>query len=117
MSVSERATPTRRPAYHRPTDAARRAGKERVTDLTEKRSLLEDLARRLGIDVRYEALGSRGSSVGGMCRLHGREVMLVDAHAPVAEQVGVLLDALSGRDIEAIFVPPTIRSDLERRRG
>lgn len=87
----------------------------RVTDLIAKRTLLEDLARRLGIAVRYEALGSRGSSVGGLCRLQARQVIIVDARAPIAEQVGVLLDVLAGQDLEAIFVPPAIRADLERR--
>lgn len=88
-----------------------------ATDVGSKRRLLEQLAERLGIEVRYEPMGEwRGASAGGLCRLHGRAVILVDAGAPPAEQVGVLLDALCQLDTESIFVPPAIRRELDRRR-
>jgi hypothetical protein len=58
----------------------------------------------------------RGASAGGLCRLRARRMILIDAGAPPAEQVGVLLDALCRMDVEALFVPPAIRGELVRRR-
>jgi hypothetical protein len=86
-------------------------------DVDSTLRLLEQLAERLGVEVRYEAMGeSRGVSAGGLCRLRDRAVLLVDAGAPPAEQVGVLLDALCELDTESVFVPPAIRRELARRR-
>jgi hypothetical protein len=89
-----------------------------ATDLDAKQQLLEQLAGRLGIEVRYEPMGERrgATPAGGLCRLMSRRVILVDAGAPQAEQVGVLLDALCQLDAEDVFVPPAIRRELARRR-
>ena len=82
------------------------------------RTLLEELAERLGVDVRYEPLGAgdQWSSVGGLCTLRSRQIILVDSRAPITEQVGVLLDSLAQLDIETIYVPPAVREALSRRR-
>ena len=78
--------------------------------------VLEELLSRLGIEVRCEALDvSASSSPGGRCRLHARELVIVDRNAPLAEQVGVLLDVLAGLDLSAVWVPPAIRQEVERR--
>ncbi len=68
------------------------------------------------MEVRYEPLGGKWSSAGGVCRLRSRRVVLIDAKAPAVEQVGVLLDALAQQDLELVFVPPAIRRELEGRR-
>lgn len=88
-----------------------------ATELDVKQRLLEQLAERLEIDVRYEAMGGeRGASAGGLCRLNSRRMIIIDRNAPRAEQVGVLLDSLCRSDLEALYVPPAIRAELDRRR-
>ena len=86
-------------------------------DTATKLLLLEQLAARLGVEVRYEPMSQdRAAVAGGLCRLRGRTMVIVDAKAPLAEQVGVLLDALSELDTDTVFVPPLIRRALARRR-
>jgi len=73
-------------------------------DLASKKRLLEDLARRLGIDVRYEPLRpGPSSSVGGLCRIRSQYTILVDSRASLVEQVGVLFDALAQPALESHF--------------
>ena len=86
-------------------------------ELVAKRSLLEELAHRLEIEVRFEPLGAQWSSAGGLCRLRERRVIMIDSRAPLVEQVGVLLDALRDQDLEGLFIPPALRRDFERRRS
>ena len=81
-------------------------------DLAAKQRLLADLARRLGIDVRYESLDlGPSSSIGGLCRIRSRYTILIDSRAPLAEQVGVLFDALAQPALESQF---SVNLDLQR---
>lgn len=75
---------------------------------------LERLARRMGILVRFEAFDARATRRGGLCLLRGVPLVLVDAHAPTLDQVGVLCDALARFDVEALYVPPQLRMRIQR---
>jgi len=77
---------------------------------------LERLAGRLGLEVRFEAFDPKASRRGGLCRLRGEPLVLVDAHAPTVEQVAVLCDALARLDIEILYVPPLLRARIHRGR-
>lgn len=90
----------------------RRAGLDAERLLT----MLEELATRLGIEIRYErferdALGirSRGGARGGLCRIRGDLVVLMDEDLDVPDRVAVLARALAGFDLETIYVPPIVR--------
>jgi hypothetical protein len=76
-------------------------------------SALEVLARKLGVPVRFEtfdpALGR-----GGLCKLRGRPVIVIDAGLPLLDRIGVLAQALGAFDLEAIYVPPVLRARIER---
>lgn len=83
---------------------------------------LEALCARVGLGVREEpfarlpgsyAMGGRG---GGVCRVHGKSVVLVDAAMPIAEKIALLADALAGLDLQALYVPPFLRAKIEQRR-
>ena len=78
---------------------------------------LEELLFRLGVPVRSEAFDPRMfgdlSSKGGLCRVRGSTVVLVDAHAPLVERVAVLATAAASLDIERIFVMPAVRDVIE----
>ncbi len=78
---------------------------------------LEELLARLGVAVRSETFDPRvfgdNSSRGGLCRLHDRTVVLVDARAPLVERVAVLAAAAASLDIDSVFVPPAVRAFIE----
>ena len=80
---------------------------------------LKEVARRLGVQVREETLlrevGYRVRS--GSCRVRGDEVIFLDRALTPAERVQVLLDALSGRNVETVYLSPSLRRLLERRGG
>lgn len=78
--------------------------------------LLEDLAQRLGVEIRYESPWKGGAHAGGLCRVRGELVILVDASAPVVERIAVLCEALSSLDLDAVFLPPALRAKIRSRR-
>ena len=77
-------------------------------------SQLEEVADRLGITIRYETLTlEESSSPGGLCRIEGEYVLILDPQAPVREKVQVLIKALKGFPIDDIYVKPAIRDLIE----
>jgi hypothetical protein len=86
---------------------------------------LEKLALRLGVPVRCEPFALPGTKKdqegprmrGGLCRLRGKPIIVVDADAPLLDKIGVLCEALAAFDLAAIYVPPQLRARLERKRG
>lgn len=79
---------------------------------------LEKLAARIGVVVRHEAFDLTVlSGKGGLCWLRGRPVVLLDGGLPVLDKVGVLAEALSAFDLEALYVPPVVRRRVQRSRG
>lgn len=78
---------------------------------------LTELAERAGIDVRVEPFALKILGKGGLCRVGGRPVILVDAALGVLEQVGVVGLALGGADLRRVFVPRTLISYLKTGHG
>lgn len=77
-----------------------------------KLSALLDTAEVLGVEVRHEDLGGHG---GGLCALKGRRVLFVDLAADLATRYDRALSELAQiPEIDAIYVRPEIREDLER---
>jgi hypothetical protein len=75
---------------------------------------LERLARRVGLEVRFESFDPKATRPGGLCTLRGSPLVLVDAHAPTVDKVAVLCGALSCFDIEVLYVPPVLRARIHR---
>ncbi len=75
---------------------------------------LERLAWRLGLEVRFEAFDAKATRRGGLCTLRGEPLVLVDAHAPTIDKVGVLCEALARFDIEILYIPPLLRARIHR---
>ena len=75
---------------------------------------LKELAGQTGIEVREERLHREiGYTVrGGRCVLDGTEVLLLDSSASAADCIEVLLDFLSQRDLEQIYIEPQLRQLL-----
>lgn len=71
---------------------------------------LKALAAEAGVDVRIEPFALAMAGKGGLCRIKGRRVILVDAKLGVVEQIGVLGEALgrlvpTGRSVPPELVP------------
>lgn len=82
-------------------------------------AMLEDLALRLGLEIRYErferdALGiaARGGTRGGLCRIRGQSVVLMDEQLSAPDRVAVLARALATFDLETIYVAPIVRATI-----
>ena len=77
--------------------------------------LLVDLARRIGVEVRLENLqGDEEYSVsGGLCRLGGRLVAFVDRGFSPLERSRQLGRALSGLDLESVYLKPAVRDFMD----
>ncbi len=75
---------------------------------------LEAVAEQLGVEIRYEAMeGETVLSPGGMCRIRGKTVIIVNAKAPLEDQVRTLVKALRRLDLSQIYLRPGIRDLLE----
>jgi len=79
---------------------------------------LKELANRLGVQVREEALlREAGYHVrSGACRVREQEMIIIDRNLPVADRVDVLLRGLAAHDFETHYLSPALRSLLEGRR-
>lgn len=56
---------------------------------------LLDFAGQVGLSVRVESFLGRAAGPGGLCKLRGQWVLLVNESAPAVERVGVVADALA----------------------
>lgn len=72
------------------------------------------VARRLGIRVRVEPFETEPVRSGGRCRVHGRELIIVDAASTVPDQVAALAEALAGLETETVHTLPRVRALLDR---
>lgn len=78
---------------------------------------LHDAAGKLGIEVRREPFGARSvGGAGGLCRLRGRDVILLDSGASLTEQSAALAEALARFDLEQISLAPQAREFVETAR-
>lgn len=77
---------------------------------------LTALAEAVGVEVRVEPFELRQlAGKGGLCRIRGRRVILVDAALGALERAGVIGQALGSLrlDLEALGVPLPLRPFLK----
>ncbi len=81
--------------------------------------LLDELvtaAKKCGIEVRIEAfdpgLSDEKSPRGGLCMVHGRQMILVDQKAPLPDRIAMVAAALSTVDIEHLYLAPIVRATI-----
>ena len=70
---------------------------------------LQEVARQLGVTVRYE----RGDFEGGYCILKAEKVMLVNRRLLPARKAVVLALALQEIGLENVFIKPAVREYIE----
>ena len=77
-------------------------------------SYLEELAEKLEILVRDENINIEESfSPGGLCRVEGKHVIILNSKATVKEKIQVMIKALHEFDLTDMYVKPVIRELLE----
>ena len=75
---------------------------------------LEELAEKLEILVRDENINiDESSSNGGLCRVEGEYILILNSKATVNEKIQVIINALHQFDLSDIYVKPFIRELLE----
>jgi len=72
---------------------------------------LKEIAAALDVEVREERLLREvGYNVrSGPCRVEGREVLLLDSNASVSERIDVLVELLSSKNLDSMYIEPRIR--------
>jgi hypothetical protein len=81
--------------------------------------LLDELltvAKRLGIEVRVEPFRGGIRSSGGLCRLRGRALVLIDQRLGAFDRSRALADALSELDVDGVYLTPQARRLIETAR-
>jgi len=76
--------------------------------------LLEEVATRLGVELRYENLASVGiRSDGGFCKVAGRSIILINRKDSRRRQIQILARSLNKLNLDGIFIPPAVRKMIE----
>ena len=76
--------------------------------------LLEELACGLGIAVRYEPMDKEAAfSSGGLCKIRGKPVVIVNQKAALPEKIKILARALNRLDLGQVYMKPALREFLE----
>jgi hypothetical protein len=79
---------------------------------------LEALAARLGVTVRTEPFGGGIlDGHGGLCRIRGQPLVVMDASLGTEDRIEVLATALATFDLEGVFVAPVVRQRIEAAKG
>lgn len=76
---------------------------------------LEALAHSLGIQVRHECLENEETAFpsGGLCRVKGKPLIIVNSAVPSSEKVQTLARALRRFDLSGVYLKPALRDLLE----
>jgi len=76
---------------------------------------LEEVAKGLEIEIRYEKMRKEaGYNPGGLCRIRGAPLIIVNRKAPLGDKVQVLASAIKRFDLTGIYLRPGLRDFLER---
>jgi hypothetical protein len=71
---------------------------------------LEDLAARLEVKIRHEALADDELFIhSGGCRILGRHLIIFDPRCPTGERSRILARELSQYNLEDVYVLPRVR--------
>jgi hypothetical protein len=74
---------------------------------------LSDVLRQLGLEVRSQAI--RNVHPGGVCRIKGRDTVLLNSRTSTLERAVVLAEVLSARDLGTVILSEQARAFLSQR--
>ena len=76
---------------------------------------LETLAQNLSVQVRYDPMTHEGTfSAGGLCRLKGQYVLIINSKATTRDKIDALARALCRFDLSQVYLRPGLRDFLGR---
>ena len=76
---------------------------------------LEELAGKLGIEIRYGNIGGEESRrTGGLCRFNGKYLLIMHSRMTGKEKIGVIIKTLKGFETGDVYVIPVIRDLLDK---
>ena len=76
---------------------------------------LEELAHTLGIEIRYEPLKREGGfSPGGLCRIKGEYVLILNSAATTEDKIQTMAKALNRFDLSRVYLRPGLREFLDK---
>ncbi len=79
---------------------------------------LEEAAQSLGIEIRYETFkGESSLSPGGLCRLKGDYLLILNSRSGLSDRVNAIAAAVSRFDLSRTYLRPELREFLEGLRG
>lgn len=78
---------------------------------------LSAVAAQAGAEVRIEPFQHALAGKGGLCRIEGQLVILVDARLGALEQAGVIGEALGELELDGIDVPAEVAAYLGTGHG
>jgi len=78
---------------------------------------LVEVAAQAGVEIRIEPFALVLTGKGGLCRIDGRPVVLVDAKLSALEQAGVIGEALGEVDLGNAAVPPAVLAYVRTGHG
>ena len=73
---------------------------------------LEEIIRQLGIELVWDD----GEFRGGICRVEGKQLFLMNRVLPSAQKVEILSRELSSLDLSQLFILPRVRQRIEAGR-
>jgi hypothetical protein len=76
---------------------------------------LEALAARLGVPVRYDTFDrglAKGRTCGGLCRLRGQPIIVLDAGLGARDHAATLARALATFELDGISLPTAVRATI-----
>ncbi|MEN6508766.1 MAG: hypothetical protein ABFD63_08305 [Smithella sp.] len=77
---------------------------------------LEELAGKLEIFVRDENISMDETSVtGGLCRVEGQYIVILNSKANVEDKIQVMIKALQQFNLDDIYIKPAVRQLLENQ--
>jgi len=74
---------------------------------------LEELARSLEIQVRYEPIRGEGPFyMGGLCRVKGENILIINSKATMRDKIQALVRAVKQFDLSQVYMRPALREFL-----
>ena len=78
---------------------------------------LLDAAEKIQISVSEENLRRTGvKAKSGLCRVHGKDMFIMDKKATVREKIALLAACLAQQSLDDIYIVPTVRNVIAQYR-
>ncbi len=88
----------------------------RQTDIDYETLLvnIEEAARTMGVDLRYENLADDDVNIGsGLCHIYSQPSLIIDKRLDPKRKLFIIAKELSKIDTDSVYLPPVIRELIE----